>query len=72
MLIIILLQLVSCGIDMCSGHGTCTTLEHLYDFYTGNAVVGLYDSWEAKQLTACVCDIGYTGTDCAMSNKIHF
>jgi EGF-like domain len=34
--------------------------------WTGDSTVGAYTQWDAKQLTACVCDMGYTGNDCTM------
>lgn len=57
--------LVQCK-NNCNGHGTCMTIENLYNYFTWDSTLGLYDSWDADHLTTCVCDIGYTGPSCAM------
>jgi hypothetical protein len=55
---------VSCD-SSCSGHGTCLTIENIYDFYTVGDD-GNYDKWDAKQVTGCICEMGYTGANCDM------
>lgn len=46
---------------VCSGHGTCETIAEIakrdYDNY--------YQLWDADATMGCVCDGGYTGSDCS-------
>lgn len=49
----------------CNGHGTCLTINHIYDFYTV-AASGSYSTWDANHVTMCVCEEGYTGASCEM------
>ena len=57
--------------NVCSGHGACVTL-------AGAAALGqstnspvllyaasTYTGWEAARVQGCVCDAGWTGSDCA-------
>ena len=48
----------------CNGHGTCTTIENLDLTVNG---VFQYTNWDVGHTTACICDIGYTGSGCALS-----
>lgn len=61
---------MSCD-SSCSGHGTCLTIENIYDFYTVGDD-GNYDKWDAKQVTGCICEMGYTGANCDMRKSRAF
>lgn len=51
----------------CSGHGTCETIDNLYMQYASTGSSDVYRGWDAGHTTGCVCDIGYTGSSCSMS-----
>ena len=53
--------------NSCSGHGTCETIDHLYLQYASTGSSDVYRGWDAGHTTGCVCDIGYTGSSCSMS-----
>ena len=57
---------ITCGFENCNNLGSCVPIHYLYDMYTGDSSVGLYNSWDAKKMYACVCDMGNTGNDCFM------
>jgi hypothetical protein len=50
----------TCAND-CSGHGRCRTLAELPKVQQAG-----YASWEVKRLQKCLCDGGYTGSDCSL------
>jgi hypothetical protein len=64
----------------CSGHGTCTKVADLasggfYSFsdsvnkvnsFDGVTIPFAYNLWDGEKNTKCVCDAGYTGSDCSM------
>jgi len=57
-------QRASCpsnGDGVCSGHGTCETIQEIANRDTGN----IYRLWDAESTLGCVCDGGYTGPDCS-------
>lgn len=43
----------------CSGRGKCRLISELSN------VRSQYDDWEAKRITRCVCDYGFSGSDCS-------
>lgn len=53
----------------CNGHGTCATINSLYQNFLTNMTYYSqdYELWDAESTTSCVCDIGYTGSSCNMS-----
>jgi hypothetical protein len=57
-------QRASCPVTngaMCSGHGTCHTIEEIAHMDHHN----IYELWDSSSTMGCVCDSGYGGSDCA-------
>ena len=52
--------------SICSGHGTCMTIDDIYKYYTAKSTSSpsKYLSWEAGHTSTCVCQDGYTGAAC--------
>lgn len=46
---------------VCSGHGTCETISTLAD----NDFNNIYKLWDEQATLGCLCDGGYTGSDCS-------
>lgn len=46
---------------VCSGHGTCETISEIAERDFGN----VYKLWDEDSTMGCVCDGGYTGSDCS-------
>mmetsp|Transcript_34320 Transcript_34320/g.94605 ORF Transcript_34320/g.94605 Transcript_34320/m.94605 type:complete len:733 (-) Transcript_34320:67-2265(-) len=46
---------------VCSGHGTCETIQEIAARDFGN----IYRLWDEDSTMGCVCDGGYTGADCS-------
>lgn len=51
----------STGGGVCSGHGTCETIQEIAGRDFGN----IYRLWDEDATMGCVCDGGYTGPDCS-------
>ena len=47
----------------CYGYGVCYTQQQLAD----NAGTSYTVPWDASKQIGCVCDIGYRGPDCSLS-----
>ncbi len=65
---------VTCGQSKCSGHGDCLTMNEAYQLaYAGQASLpGPFSGWEGDHVTMCVCEIGYSGSECQYSKfNIH-
>ena len=57
-------QRASCpsnGDGVCSGHGTCETIQEIANRDNGN----IYRLWDAESTLGCVCDGGFAGPDCS-------
>jgi hypothetical protein len=57
-------QRASCPVTngaMCSGHGTCHTIEEIAQMDHHN----IYELWDSDSTMGCMCDSGYGGADCA-------
>lgn len=57
-------QRASCptsGNGVCSGHGTCNSIQELSGFDHEN----VYRLWDEDVTMGCNCDAGYTGADCS-------
>lgn len=52
--------LKSVAYGICSGHGTCMTVEELAEYDNGN----VYDLWDKEASMGCKCDPGYSGAAC--------
>lgn len=46
---------------VCSGHGTCDTIKEIAANDFGN----IYKLWDEEATMGCVCDAGYSGSDCS-------
>jgi hypothetical protein len=46
---------------MCSGHGTCQTIQEIATSDFNN----IYELWDKEATMGCVCDPGYEGPDCS-------
>lgn len=42
----------------CNGHGTCQTIENLYQSYTPVLNTRTYTLWDRNHTSSCVCDYG--------------
>jgi len=51
----------SSGDGVCSGHGTCQTIQELAALDNEN----IYRLWDEDITMGCQCDAGYTGADCS-------
>lgn len=61
-------SVVTCDEQQCSGHGTCMTTSMLFDVKNSiHRTTDTFTPWEADRTTACMCDFGYTGAACEMS-----
>jgi len=59
----------STGGGVCSGHGTCATVKDIAKNDYNNS----YNLWDEFSTMGCVCDHGYTGPDCAITQcKVGF
>jgi len=52
---------------MCSGHGTCQTIEEIASLDYGN----MYMLWDKDSSMGCKCDAGYYGPDCSKRQCKH-
>jgi len=46
---------------VCSGHGTCETIKEI----AARDFSNIYKLWDEDSTMGCVCDSGYTGSDCS-------
>lgn len=49
--------------NSCSGHGVCRNINDRTQALSGSAATS-YQLWDGLKNQACVCDPGYSGTDC--------
>lgn len=55
-------QRMTCpGDPICSGHGTCQTLQRIADMNFQST----YNLWSKKMVQGCMCDAGFFGHDCS-------
>ena len=61
------LKIAACN---CHGHGTCATINTLYESMVPLAVyTGPYLLWDKESTSMCHCDVGYTGPGCSLSKS---
>jgi len=57
----------SSGGAVCSGHGTCVTIQELATSDNNN----YYELWDKDASMACECDPGYTAADCSQRECVY-
>ena len=54
---------MTCGSSNCGGHGTCTSISSMFQFYAKSSAT-TFLGWEGDHVTGCICDIGTRLVDC--------